>query len=183
MGSAEWAADQWKEHVDAWSPQIQALRARGTRITTPLFTDHGGPATDKFQQFFDRCGDVCSDPHSNYYIDVLATNQWLLNPQSAHSNQEEWIRNEINQIRQKNGNRPAILANFAWLGASTGDQAVGAIANSRIWDRSWSGLEAVFYFGATDFGGGTSNHFLYSQTSDGSTVGAELISRCQDYNR
>lgn len=180
--NAFWAADQWKTHVDTWGPQIASMRARGTRITTPLFTDHQGPAREKFQRFFERCGSGCNDPNSKYYIDVLGTNQWLLNPASNHRDQEQWIKNEVNQIRHDNGNRPVILGNFAWLGASTADQQAEAIANSRIWDKSWSGLEAVFYFGARDFGGGTSNNFLYSQTSSGSTVGAALISRCRAYN-
>jgi len=181
--SAEWAADQWKRHVGAWGPQMQALRARGTRITTPLFTDHGGPAATKFTQFFERCGNECNDPQSNYYIDVLATNQWLLNPQSAHSSQEEWIKNYVAGLKQDNGNRPVILGNFAWLGATTADQQATAIAHSRILDRSWSGLEAVFYFAASDYGGGTTNNFLSSTTTSGSTVADALVNRCQAYNR
>merc|ERR1712048_1421418 len=112
-----------------------------------------------------------------------ATNQWLLNPQSGHVDNEEWIKDAIDQIKRNNGNRPMILGNFAWLGANTADEAAHAIASSRIWNRSWSGLEAVFYFGATDYGGGTTNHFLYSVTSSGSTVGAALISRCRPYIR
>merc|ERR1711953_574141 len=95
---------------------------------------------------------------------------------------KDLLKNEVDLIRQNNGNRPVILGNFAWLGANTADQAVEAIANSRIFDRSWSGLEAVFYFGATDYGGGTSNNFLHSQASSGSTVGAALISRCRSHN-
>merc|ERR1712137_487127 len=74
-----------------------------------------------------------------------------------------------------NGNRPVILGNFAWLGASTADEQAAAIASSRIWDRSWSGLEAVFYFAATDYGGGTTNNFLFSATSSGSTVADALV--------
>jgi len=181
--SAEWAADQWKNHADKWGPQIQALRARGTRVTSPLFTDHQGPANEKFQRFFERCGNECSDPSSKYYIDVLATNQWLLNDQSAHIGQEQWIKDYAAKLRQDNDDRPVILGNFAWLGATTADQQAAAIANSRIWDRSWSGLEAVFYFAATDYGGGTSNNFLSSTTSTGSTVGAALINKCQAYIR
>jgi hypothetical protein len=180
--NATWAADQWRRHVSRWGPEIEAMRKRGVRITTPLFTEHQGPAQAKFQAFFARCGPQCSDPTSNYYIDVLATNQWLVNS-DRRRDEEEWIKNEVTQIRQSNGNRPVILSNFAWLGASTADEAVEAIVDSRIWDRSWSGAEAVFYFGATDYGGRTTNNFLYSQTSSGSTVGAALISRCQAYNR
>lgn len=180
---AGWAADQWKRHVDTWGPQIISMRSRGTRITTPFFTDHGGAAQDKFQTFFARCGQGCSDPSSNYYIDVLATNQWLLNPQSSHRDHEDWIKSEASQISTRNGNRPVILGNFAWLNGKTADQQAESILSSRIWDKSWSGLEAVFYFGATDFGGSTRNNFLYSQTSDGTTIGSTLIGRCQAYNR
>jgi hypothetical protein len=158
------------------------MRGNGTRVTTPLFTDHGGTAQEKFRRFFERCGEDCSDPNSDYYIDVLGTNQWLLNPQASHSDRENWIRSEINQISQNHGSRPVVLGNFGWLNATTADEQVEAISNSRIWDRSWSGLEAVFYFGATDFGGGTINNFLYSQTSAGSTIGSALIERCQAYN-
>lgn len=179
---AGWAAEQWRRHVDRWGPQIRAMRGNGTRVTTPLFTDHGGPAAEKFQAFFSRCGIECSTPGSDYYIDVLATNQWLLSPQSSHTDREEWIRNEVNQISQNHGNRPVILGNFAWLHANSADQQVEAITNSRIWDRAWSGLEAVFYFGATDFGGNTTNNFLSSQTSTGSTIAGALVNRCRAYN-
>lgn len=180
---AEWAADQWKRHVDEWESQVAALRARGTQITSPLFTDHGGPVKDKFRRFFSRCGSGCSDPRSKYYINVLATNQWLQSPQVEQRSQEQWIKDLVREIKQENGNRPVILGNFAWIGASTAEEAVEGIASSRIWDKSWSGLEAVFYFAATDYGGGTTNNFLSSQTSSGSTVGAALISRCRTYNQ
>jgi hypothetical protein len=156
---------------------------RGTRVTSPLFTDHGGAAQDKLLRFFAHCGPVCSDPNSPYYVDVLATNQWLLNPSSSHADQEEWIQSEVAAMSQANGDRPVILGNFAWLGAFTADQAEEAIRNSRIWDRSWSGLEAVFYFGATDYGAGTVNHRLWDRTSSGTTVAAALVERCRAYNR
>lgn len=181
--SAEWAATQWKTHVDRWPEEIAAMRARGTRVTTPLFTDHGEPARDKFRRFFARCGSDCSDPSSRYYIDVLAVNQWLLHPESQHRNQEQWIKDQVETIGQDNGNRPVILGNFAWLGATTADQAVEGILHSRIWDRSWSGLEAVFYFAATDYGGGTRNHFLDSRNSAGTTVAAALVERCRGYSQ
>jgi len=179
--TAEWAADQWKTHVDRWAPEMAALRARGTRVTSPLFT--GGGARDELRRFLARCGSACSDPASAYYVDVLATNQWLLSPASAHASQEEWIRNEVAAMSQAHEGRPVILGNFAWLGGTTADQAAEAIASSRIWDRSWSGLEAVFYFAATDFGGGTAHHRLGDVTSTGSTVGAALLDRCRAYNQ
>jgi hypothetical protein len=181
--SAEWAADQWKKHVDRWAPEMAAMRARGIRVTTPLFTDHGGPANEKFRRFFARCGDDCSNPNSRYYIDVLATNQWLLFPKANHRGQEDWIKDQVQNISQWNRNRPVILGNFAWLGAYSADDHAEAIMTSRIFDRSWSGLEAVFYFAAMDYGAGTANHFLGSPTSSGSTVGAALIQRCREYNR
>jgi len=181
--SAEWAADQWKTHVDKWTPEMAALRNRGTRVTSPLFTDNGGAAQDKLQRFFAHCGPACSDPASPYYVDVLATNQWLLSPSSAHPDQEEWIKREVAAMSEANSGRPVILGNFAWLGGTTADQAAEAIRSSRIWDRSWSGLEAVFYFAATDYGGNTLYHRLSDTTSSGSTVGAALVERCRAYGR
>jgi len=181
--SAEWAADQWKAHVNTWTAEIETLRTRGTRVTSPLFTDHGGAAQDKLLSFFARCGPECSNPASPYYVDLVATNQWLLNPSSDHAIQEEWIKSQVAAMRQANGDRPVVLGNFAWLGASTADQAADAIARSRIWDPSWSGLEAVFYFAATDYGGNTLYHRLSDTTSSGSTVGAALVERCRAYGR
>jgi hypothetical protein len=136
---------------------------------------------DKFRQFFARCGSGCSDPNSKYYIDVLATNQWLQSPQSDHRSQEQWIKDLAREIKQDNGNRPVILGNFAWIGAQSAAEQVEGIVSSRIWDKSWSELEAVFYFAATDYGGGTTNNFLSSRTSSGSTVGESLINRCRAY--
>lgn len=178
-----WAADQWKVHVDTWPSQMAAMRARGVRITSPLFSDYLGNARGKFQSFFTRCGSGCSDPNSPYYVDVLAMNQWLGDPASARAGQEQWIKDDAARASRENGNRPVILGNFAWLNGRTADQAADAITNSRIWDRSWSGLEAVFYFAAEDYGANTRNHRLSSATSSGSTVGAALVERCAAYNR
>jgi len=179
---AAWAARQWKKHVTKWSSQIVAMKSRGVRVTTPLFTDHGGSVTDKLTAFFDNCAE-CNDPSSAYYIDVLAMNQWLLNPRRERNAQEKWIRSEVAAIRKAHAERPAVLSNFAWLGATTADEQAEAIANSRIWDRAWSGLEAVYYFSATDYGGGTVNNGLDSVTRDGTTIGEALLKRCSAYQR
>jgi len=174
---ALWAATQWKAHVSKWSSQLSAARAQGLRVTSPAFTDHGGPARQKMQAFFGACSE-CNDPNSVYYIDVLAMNQWLLHDAIEHPTQEVWIKEETAAISIANGNRPVVLMNFAWLGAETADEQAEVIANSRIFDPSWSKLEAVFYFAATDYGGGTRNNFLNSVTSDGSTIGQALWQRC-----
>lgn len=181
---AVWAAEQWKRHVDKWSAEIAALRARGTKITSPLFTDHQGSAVSKFEEFFRRCNQLqigCSDPNSNYYIDVLLTNQWLLGARSEHANQEQWIKDTMATVSAQWDNRPVILGNFAWLGAKTADSQIEVIAQSRIFDREWSGLEAVFYFAAIDYGGGTENNALTDMGTHGTTIGDALINRCSAY--
>jgi len=172
-----WAATQWKAHVAKWSSQLLAARARGLRVTSPAFTDYGGPARQKMQAFFGACSE-CNDPDSVYYVDVLAMNQWLLHDAVEHSGQEVWIKEETAAISRANGNRPVVLMNFAWLGAKTADAQAQVIANSRIFDPSWSGLDAVFYFAAKDYGGGTQNNFLDSVTSGGSTIAQVLLQRC-----
>jgi len=175
---AVWAATQWKAHVARWRSQLLTSRNRGLRVTSPAFTDHGGPARQKFQDFFSACPE-CDDPSSAYYIDVLAMNQWLLDDAFEHPQQEDWIKEETEAISSNNRNRPVVLMNFGWLGAETADQQAQIISNSRIFDPAWSGLEAVFYFAATDFGGGTRNNFLDAATSDGSSIGQALQQRCQ----
>jgi len=177
--NAEWAAQQWKAHVDRWPSEMAALRDRGTRITSPMFSDNGGPAQDKFQRFFHACGAGCSDPASPYFVDVLAVNQWLTGPSSNHAANELWIKDEVAKISSANGDRPVILGNFGWLGATSADQHAEAIRNSPVWDRSWSGLEAVFYFAATDYGGGSSHNRLSEETSSGTTLAEVLVERCR----
>jgi len=182
--SARWAAEQWKRHVDRWTSEMAALRARGTRVTSPLFTDHQGPAQDKFAKFFARCDELnigCSDPRSRYYIDVLLTNQWLRGDVSQHAGQEQWIKDTMATISARWNNRPVVLGNFAWLGAKTANDQIDMITRSRIFDKGWSGLEAVFYFGAVDYGGGTENNDLSSVGSGGVTVGKALMNRCSAY--
>merc|ERR1740121_2986713 len=120
--SAEWAAQQWKAHVDRWPSEMAALRDRGTRITSPMFSDFKGPVHDKFQSFFEHCGDGCSDPDSPYFLDVLATNQWLTGSSSNHAGNEQWIKKEVAKLSKDNGDRPVILGNFGWIGATTADQ-------------------------------------------------------------
>jgi len=182
--SATWAAEQWKRHVDQWPSQISALRARGVKVTSPMFTDHGGPAQAKFEQFFKRCeqlGIGCSDPNSNYYINDLLTNQWLTGGKEGHAEQEVWIRNEMATISSKFSNRRVVLGNFAWIGAKSPDQQADVIMNSKIFDRDWSGLDGVFYFAAKDFGGNTRRNGLDQRTSSGKTLAELLANRCRQY--
>jgi len=184
--SARWAAEQWKKHVDSWSSQMAALRARGTKVTSPLFTDYKGPAKDKFVQFFQRCNELqigCSDPTSPYYIDVLLTNQWLRGDVSQHAGREQWIKDTMATISAQWNNRAVILGNFAWLGAQSADDQINMITRSRIFDRDWSGLEAVFYFGAEDYGDRTKNNGLSSAGSSGITIGEALMNRCAVYQQ
>lgn len=179
--NARWAAQQWKRHVDAWDSEMQELRSRGTMVTSPLFTDHQGPAKTKFEEFFSECGSGCSTPGHKYYIDKLLTNQWVLNERSRHAGQEQWIINTMADVSAQWGGRKVILGNFAWLGATSAAEQIQVLESSKIWDRTQSGLEAVFYFCGVDYGGGTSNHELTAARSDGMTVGQALINVCRQY--
>merc|ERR1711972_306177 len=98
-----------------------------------------------------------------------------------HAGQEQWIKDTMAAISTRWNNRPVVLGNFAWLGAQRADDQIDLISRSRIFNRDWSGLEAVFYFAGVDYGGGTENNGLSSTGKSGTSIGQASMARCAAY--
>jgi len=178
-----WAAATWKQYADRWSAELSRARRQGMRVASPRF--HGGNMMKSFAEFFAACPE-CSDKDSRYYIDVLAFNAWVWN--HARDNAEmagnaHWIRGQAAALRGKYAGRPVYLADFASLGAAGAALQAEVLAGSGLVGERGSGLDAVYYFAAQDFGGGTKHNGLKEVVASGpfagKTLGQVLLQQCR----
>jgi len=174
--NAQWAASTWGTYSARWSAQLRAKRSGGMLVTTPMFNN-----VDHMHEFFAACPS-CSDRNSDQYIDVLMFNAWFGDwGQGADcAGEAQWIKNNAAAMRSSFGNRPFWLGNFGYLGPdATGQKELDSIWSSGImypWD---SGIDAVYYFAAKDYGGGTPDgtNDLRKVVGD-TTIGQELMKVC-----
>eukprot|EP00928_Gymnodinium_smaydae_P069063 TRINITY_DN5243_c0_g1_i6.p1 TRINITY_DN5243_c0_g1~~TRINITY_DN5243_c0_g1_i6.p1 ORF type:complete len:253 (-),score=14.53 TRINITY_DN5243_c0_g1_i6:17-682(-) len=171
---ASWAAQEWQRYVKRWGSQLRKRRAEGMRVVSPIF--HGETVLNKFRTFFNGCR-ACSDPNSNMYIDILGFNAWL-GSWGQIRGQADWIKGNARELKRSYNNRPVFLINFAYLGGQTANDQKKAIIDSGIFDGKSTGIDAVYYFSARDFGGGTRNNELKARLSDGRTIGKLFVSKC-----
>jgi len=176
----QWAATAWMQYADRWSDELQTARDRGMKITTPFFT--GGDVMSQFATFFGSYCESCSNPGSKYYLDVIAFNAWI-GSWGSQSGQEQWIQQQAASLKKAFPGRPVYLTNYGYLGGHTASQQ-DAIINGRIYDRTFSGLDAVYYFGAKDVSGQTFKNSLHdiieTGKNAGRTIGQVLAGRCNE---
>merc|ERR1719215_2565207 len=164
---------EWNKYVQKWGSQLKAQRAKGMMVTTPFFT--GGSTAQEFNEFFQGCS-VCDDKNGPGYIDVIVWNAWLGDWSSDKKGQANWIKGESKKFSQAHGGRPVWLGNFAYLGSKTADKQIETIETSDI--MGGGAIQRVYWFVATDFGGGTKKNFL-QDSAGGKTIGQALIAHCK----
>lgn len=154
-GSMSYVVRQWATYSSKWSVQLRKQRQAGMKVTTPFFTDHGGTKTaTQMNQFFSACP-LCSDKSSMQYIDVLVWNAWIGDWNKDTQGQARYIIGQSKKMSKDNGDRPVWLGNFGFLGKHGSVQnQIQAIESSGIFEKG-NGIQSVYYFGATDYGGGT----------------------------
>jgi hypothetical protein len=185
--SYTWAGSTWLEYSRRFPQELQDLRARGTKITSPMLKA-GGPGVleENIQAFYKACGTPCSDPSDQAYIDVVAINGFCgdFNGPAGCRGGASFIYNEALQASYAVGNLPVYITNWSRLQTSNPQDQVEAIdAIEEFFPASVSSsanpvVERVYWFGATDFGGGSSNNFLTQVLSDGSSLGQLWRDKC-----
>lgn len=181
-----WAGKIWLEYSRMFPSQLQELRGRGTRITSPLLKAGGsGVIQGNLEEFFDACGSPCRDPSDQAYIDVIAVNAFCgdFNGPSGCRGGASFIFNEASVASNAFGNLPVYITNWSRLQTSNPQDQVEAInAIEEFFPTSTAivnpVVERVYWFGANDFGGGSSNNFLTQVLADGSTLGELWRNKC-----
>lgn len=179
--SYQWAGLQWVMYSTKWATQIQEMRKRGVRFTSPLMKADNIPTYAS--AFFSSCGSNCSNPNSTAYIDVFGVNVFCGPWNTEGKTQEEkcrgGIRYTMDQFRYSVPQKlPIYITNWSRLQVSQADDQIPAIdATDEFFSPEYN-VERVYWFGATDYGGGSWNNFLVNATSAGSTLGQLWHQKC-----
>eukprot|EP00746_Dinoflagellata_sp_MGD_P053509 gnl/MRDRNA2_/MRDRNA2_235367_c0_seq1.p1 gnl/MRDRNA2_/MRDRNA2_235367_c0~~gnl/MRDRNA2_/MRDRNA2_235367_c0_seq1.p1 ORF type:complete len:394 (-),score=44.89 gnl/MRDRNA2_/MRDRNA2_235367_c0_seq1:63-1202(-) len=179
-----WAGAIWKEYSEVWSTQITTMRNGGMRFTTPLVK--ADQLIKNLDEFFNACGNACLTRSNAAFIDIIAINPFCgtwnfegspqvpidpsdasLDWKSGCSTGAAWILEQLNMLSNtKYANLKVHLVNWGVLGAKEAADQLGAIFTTAEYFARGSPVERVYYFGATDYGGGTTNNFLSNILSE-----------------
>lgn len=196
--SYAWAAEAWRSYSQAWAEELDTLRERGVRVTTPLLK--ADQVAQNLEEFWAVCGDECNNRSSPAYIDIVAANPFCGFWSQGCTNETDcWTRDEPSGAQAAEGcrkgarsvvrdlfnslrGRPVMMTNWGYLGTSTTESQVAAIeATDAFFEplvingRSiYSPVERVYYFGATDCCGDTTRNFLTDTVLAGARAGATL---------
>jgi len=174
--SYEWAGTSWLAYASRFADELSTLRRRGVRITTPLLKGDS-PAT-YLSAFWQSCGPACSDPSSPAYIDVVAVNafcgSWNL-PSGTTEGCRGGAAFVVSSLPSTlRGGRPVYVTNWSYLGSSTAAEQLAALDAIDALFAPLSPVERVYWFGARDYGGGTSNNLLTDAVTSGERAGTTL---------
>lgn len=187
--SYTWAGQAWYEYSRRFATELQHIRdAFGIKVTSPLLkAGSEGVLGGNINAFFDACGPACFDVHDPAYIDIIAINAFCgdFNGPAGCRGGAEFITKEATQLYQQYS-LPIYITNWSKLGTSHPDdqlEAMDAIDEFFIPQRDDTNqddgiIERVFWFGATDYGGGSSNNFLTTELSNGVTLGDYWYDKC-----
>ncbi len=181
--SYEWAGRTWLEYSRRFPDQLRILRERGTKITSPMLrAGDSGALQANLEAFLDGCGDACTTPNDPAYIDVIAVNAFCgdFNLNGCRGG-AAFIYNEAVGMSNAHGNLPVYITNWSRLQTSNPNDQLEAIDAIDAFFPSTSSnpiVERVYWFGATDFGGGTTNNLLADTLIDGSTLGQAWKNKC-----
>jgi len=183
--SYEWAGTTWLEYSLRFPQQLRDLRSRGTKITSPLLkAGGGGVLLGNLDAFFNACGPACKNPNDPAYIDVIAINAFCgdFNGPDGCRDGASFIYNEAISCSNAYSGIPVYITNWSRLQTANPQDQVDAIeAIEKFFPSSAANnpvVERVYWFGATDFGGGSSNNFLTQVLADGSTLGERWKNKC-----
>jgi hypothetical protein len=184
----DWASLRWKEYVDTWESQLQAARARGMKVTTPLMKS--GSAADllrRFELFFLHCPE-CSQQDSKYHVGVLAFNAFAVNsPPSPYElpGQFDYLKSLAGYVKAAYPSHLLYATNFGTLLSQTASSQADALTAYGMLDTAGSNIDKVFYFAAQDYCGMescTRNNLLQDVVEEGThtgkTLGQVLVEAC-----
>jgi len=188
--SYSWAGRTWLEYSQRFATELRAMKARGTKVTSPMLKA-GGPGVlrQNLQEFFDACGPACFDLEDPAYIDIIAINAFCgdFNGPAGCRGGAAFIYNEALATSNVFGNLPVYITNWSRLQTSNPEDQLEAIEAIDAFFPSTNNnnngtdnriVQRVYWFGATDFGGGSSNNFLTTVLNDGTSLGEHWRSKC-----
>jgi hypothetical protein len=181
--SYDWAGRTWLEYSKRFANELREMRNRGVKVTGPLLkAGSSGILLGNMRSFYDSCGPACFDESDPAYIDVLAINGFCgpFNGPAGCRGGASFIYDEAMKMYDSFGNIPVYITNWSKLQTSNPLDQVDAIDAIEAFfpSSSSSVVERVYWFGATDFGGGSSNNFLTNVLPDGSTLGELWRNKC-----
>jgi len=178
-----WAGSTWLEYSQRFPEELNEMRARGTKVTSPMLKA-GGPGflENNMLAFFNACGSACRDPSNPAYVDVIAVNAFCgdFNGPAGCRGGAAFIYNEAIASSRAFGDLPVYITNWSRLQTANPQDQVGAIDAIDEFFPTTSNpvVERVYWFGATDFGGDSSNNFLTQVLADGRTLGETWRNKC-----
>jgi len=182
--SMEVVVSQWKQYVHKFHASFDKLRKRGVMVTTPMFKA-GGEFHKRFNQWFQLCPE-CKDPKSSYFTGVIAINLFCNSSPNNCAGGAQWSVGMFRKIDAvANAPKlPVYITNWAMLGGdATSDRQKDAMAAATHFFGGTSPVARVYWFGATDYGGGAQDRCLLStRTSDGKTLGDFWKKTCDAIN-
>ena len=193
QGAFSWAGRTWLEYSRRFATELRAMKARGTKVTSPMLQVRGPlRARQNLQEFFVACGPACFDPDDPAYIDIIAINASCSN---GDYNGVSWAGqcpsdanfayNEALATSKAFGNLPVYITSWSrletWGNPLKQLEAIEAIdaffpstnSNNRI-------VQRVYWLGATvrnNLSGGSSN-VLTTVLNDGTSLGEHWRSKC-----
>jgi hypothetical protein len=188
----DWAGKAWYVYSRKFETELRQLRTSGIKITSPLLKAGGeGVLGNNLDEFLNACGDACTNKDDPAYIDVIAVNAFCgdFNGPSGCRGGAAFIYNEVTKISRSTTSDniilPVYITNWSRLGTSNPDDQIDAIdAIDEFFPSSNNDndgvVKRVYWFGATDYGGASSNNFLANILSDGkTTLGKYWLDKCE----
>jgi hypothetical protein len=159
------------------------MRTSGTQVTSPLLrAGEPGLIAARLKAFYAACGQGCNDPASPAYIHINAVNAfagpWNRAGLEGCRDAASYITGELTQIVASGDSRPWYVTNWSRLGTSNITAQVEAMEALPLFFVRGSPIQRVYWFGATDYGGGSSNNFLTTVVANGETLGNIWKAKC-----
>ena len=179
--SYAWAGAAWAQYALDFADELVIMRRAGTKVTSPLVTA-GGQNIIKghVDDFFDTCGSACRDPNDPAFIDIVAVNAfcgpWNGAPSYCREG-AEFIVKEVKKV-SISYNLPVYVTNWSRLQTLNTNDQLNAIDAIDVFFQPGSPIGRVYWFGATDFGGGSKNNLLTNTIEDGRTLGQVWKEKC-----
>jgi hypothetical protein len=172
-----WAGTTWVGYASSFRSEIISMREAGTKVTSPLIRAGGKDVIiGAVDAFFAACGSGCRDPSSPAYIDTIAVNafcgSWNGAPLYCRGG-ADFILSEVTKVWDAY-NLPVYITNWSRLSTSNSMDQVDAINAIDAFFVDGSPIERVYWFSATDYGGGSTHNFLTSTLNDRTTKLGEL---------
>lgn len=149
-------------------------------FTSPLIrAGESGVIQSNLAEFYAACGSACRDPTGPAYINVHAVNAFV-GPwnQAGIAGCRDAAIFMTNEVQKFSDGLPWYITNWSRLGTSNIDEEADAMRVLAQFFVTGSPIQRIYWFGATDYGGGSSNNFLTQRTASGQTLGQIWKSNC-----